>query len=467
MDENELLLRHADKWSAERNRTFDSELVSLALSLRDTHDGLAANQWPAGSANHLMLVRWPAHGPVEPPDVETLTGSLDTFWGFLRSTGRMARASAPPAELRREAKRAAPKMAAACADENRFGSAKQLLGYGKEIGIDLDDVPDIDEANRRLQQIVEAWNAQPVDERLARSQGWLGGDEAEADDDLYDPTLLPDSPLFEFDQDGALLLPEALDLAASAAQARSSGIVRRMLALAEWVGDGKEITATDTLRPAVGRQAFADLHLEEWEREYLDRRFEPDAEQWANAYFDRTWRSAADCQALERLWRPALATGLITTLGRKAIFDPSAIPTTPDGWLRLGLLTTIPALAGWRQGGYGDQAIHLLSFIDVEHGEPSWPEDLAARWWDSAANTWPDRMESTLDDRRATSELDDEQLFRRISDEEVRGWLAMFADHGLWREQDGRLIGTELGRDALIVMVATISDTDPWAETND
>ena len=64
----------------------------------------------------------------------------------LRSTGRMSGGSAQPAQLRREAKRAAPRMAAACADERSFSTAKQLPAYGNEIGINLDNIPDMDEA---------------------------------------------------------------------------------------------------------------------------------------------------------------------------------------------------------------------------------------------------------------------------------------------------------------------------------
>ncbi len=116
-----------------------------------------------------MLTRWPAHGPLDPPDVPTLLATLETFWRFLRNTGRMAGGSADPGDLAREAKSASRRMAAACADPANFGQSKQLFSFGREIGITLDDVADTYEANQRMEKIVEAWNALPAEERLRRS----------------------------------------------------------------------------------------------------------------------------------------------------------------------------------------------------------------------------------------------------------------------------------------------------------
>ena len=473
MDDYELLLRHAANWARDHTRPIDSALVALALQLRADHDDLPANQWPPGSAEHLMLVRWPSHGPVEPPNVDDLVDSLDTFWGFLRSTGRMSAASAQPAQLRREAKRAAPRMAAACADQHNFGTAKQLLTYGSEIGIDLDDIPDIDEANRRMQQIVEAWNAQPEDERLSRGQQWPvhgrpggyePGDGPDPEEFFFDPSGLPDSPLFEFDEAGNLLLPEPLDLAASAAQARASGFMLRILALADWVGDGKPITATDTLRPAVGQQAYLDLKLRDWEREIQGRTQGAPLESDEGRTSDEapTWRSATECFALERLWRPALLAGLITTSGRRARFEPSAVPTEATGWLHLAIAVTSVSLAGWNDGESLDLAIETLTSIDAEHGDAARPEEIAGDWWDSPANSWHAAVESDVDDEWPNTV--NEGLLRDISDGEVAAWLATFADHGIWREQKGRLIGTEFGRDVLIILIAGMSGTNPWEE---
>ena len=135
MNDHELLLRHAERWASEKKRPLDTDLLVTALDLRATHDGLAANNWRAGSVRHLMLTRWPAHGPAGVPDVASLVDSLDTFWRFLRSTGRMAGASAEPKALLTEAKAAAKRMPEACADPSRHGTAKSLLAFGRDLGI--------------------------------------------------------------------------------------------------------------------------------------------------------------------------------------------------------------------------------------------------------------------------------------------------------------------------------------------
>lgn len=474
VNEHELLLRHAANWARDRNRQFDSELVEIALELRSHHDDLAAGKWPAGSAEHLMLVRWPAHGPVEPPDVDALVESLHTFWGFLRSTGRMSAASAQPAQLRREARRAAPKMAAACADQTRFGTAKQILDFGSEMGINLDDVPDMDEANRRLQQIVEAWNAQPDEERLARSQHWPGpGRSLERELlDAADANTVPDLPIgldssvFSFSEAGELLLPEPLDREASAAQAQESPFLKAVLALAEWVGDGKPITSTETLRPAVGQQAYVDLKLREWERavDALAHRAPRDRGPAAEQDETPEWRSASECYALERLWRTALFGGLITTSGRKARFDRSAVPDDPDGWLTLALTVTTASLVGWNDGEGIDLAVETLTMIDAEHGRPASAEEIAERWWNSPRNLWREALESDDEDDPEDDAWEPvpDDFIRRMSDEDVAWWLALFTDHALWQERDGKLRGSEFGRDVLVLLVTGLVENGLW-----
>ena len=281
---------------------------------------------------------------------------------------------------------------------------------------------------------------------------------------MVDPSSLPDSPLFEFDEAGNLLLPEPLDLAASATQARASGFMQRILAPAEWVGDGKPITATDTLRPAVGQQAYLNLKLRHWEREIEGRTHGARLERVPDGADDEapTWRSATECFALERLWRPALLAGLITTSGRTARFEPSAVPTEATGWLRLALVVTSVSLAGWNDGESLDLAIETLTSIDAEHGDAARPEEITDDWWDSPANSWHAARESDVDDE--WPDTANESLLRDISDQEVAAWLASFADHGIWREQKGRLIGTEFGRNVLIMLIAGMGGANPWGE---
>ena len=168
------------------------------------------------------------------------------------------------------------------------------------------------------------------------------------------------------------------------------------------------------------------------------------------------------CFALERLWRPALLAGFITTSGRTARFEPSAVPTQASGWLQLAIAVMSMSLAGWNEGDSLDLAIETLTSIDAEHGDAARAEDIADDWWDSPANSWHAALESDPDDE--WPDAVNQGLLRDISDQEVAAWLATFADHGLWREQKGRLTGTELGRDVLIMLVAMSTGAHPWGE---
>ena len=76
MSNPEELLELAQAWATQRGRTFAPELVDTAIRLRDSYDGLEAHRWPARTVEHLMLVRWPSHGPHGVPDVAALVASL-------------------------------------------------------------------------------------------------------------------------------------------------------------------------------------------------------------------------------------------------------------------------------------------------------------------------------------------------------------------------------------------------------
>ena len=67
MDPHELLIRHAVAWADKRKQPLDPDLLGTVLQLRDVHDATAPQEWPTGSAEHLMLVRWPSHGPLRCP----------------------------------------------------------------------------------------------------------------------------------------------------------------------------------------------------------------------------------------------------------------------------------------------------------------------------------------------------------------------------------------------------------------
>ena len=458
MDENELLLRHAARWARERNRDLDPELLDEALRLRSMHDGLPANRWPARSITHLMLTRWPAHGPLEAPNVAALVTTLDTFWRFLRNTGRMAGGSAEPGDLLREAKAAGRRMAAACADSARFGESKQLFSFGREIGITLDDVAGMDEANQRMQQIVEAWNALPLEERRRRSPSSgnagsrMGRAITEAAGHVQQHGGLPAGwappapPRLDDTSDEEPVFPS--DPAVSAPLYRSSEYTRQVLALCEWVGEGREVTATEVLRPAVAKQAYADLGLWHWERDWLIATgMELPQQARMDDLLSRSglsgWRSAADCLALDRLWLPALNAGLITIDGGKAVVDHKAFPDTDQRWAQLGQVLLL-GLARRAQPEWAiDPLLGVLFTLVWEGKAPRSEVELADLWWSSPANSLASGMPNPV-------------LARQLSDGDVRRCLVMFGDSGAWTIHRGRLVGTEIGWDLALVMMSAL-----------
>lgn len=463
MNENELLLSHAARWAAERDRTFDPELVDLALSLRSVHDGLPANRWPAHSVQHLMLVRWPAHGPDVCPDVPLLVASLDTFWRFLRSSGRMAGKSAEPTDLLREAKTAAKRMPAACADESNYSASKSLMAFGREIGITMDNLADVDEVNTRLQQIVEAWNALPDEERMSRTAdaGYagsrMGGALTKAAGAVQDTGALPPGwtlPMpARLDDEGEGEDLFASDPADSAPHIQGSGFVRQVLALAEWVGKGREVTSTGVLRPAVAREAYRDLGLWEWERSWLraqgaDVPEDPEADAALAEASLRSWRTAADCLALDRLWLPAAVSGTVVLDRRRAVRGREGEPLDPMGWVKLGLLLMAGLAECTARELRLTPLVTVLLSLSEQYGEPSTVANLREIWWSSDAN-------------ELATALPDSPQARTVSDRVLGGCLAMFGDCGLWVRRRGKLVGTPFGWDVALFFVA-MADENGW-----
>src|SRR4029450_6072811 len=101
----------------------------------------------------------------------------DAYFRFLRSTGRMSARSATPADLAKEARRSAKKMAGGGRGRNHGWPGKSRSAFGASIGLSLDDLSSADELQGRLDQISAAWNELPIHERqrLDPPKGNLSG----------------------------------------------------------------------------------------------------------------------------------------------------------------------------------------------------------------------------------------------------------------------------------------------------
>lgn len=440
MDEYELLVRHTTAWATTKKRPLDAELLSDLLSLRDTHDRQPGTAWPAGSAEHLLTVRWPGHGPLGVPDdaqVAAMLDTLDTFWRFLRATGRMASGSAEPRDLLKEARRAAPEMVRRCGDSRSFGQAKGLQQFGREIGISLDEVDSIDELQQRLNMITEAWNALPMEERIARMP-LPGGAGSQASRDLTDMFNSAMEELADHDdQDGELedAIP-VQDVAVVASQVRQSPFVRECLALAEWA-DGRQVTEAGFLRPAVAREAIEALQLGSW---YAD----------LFGLGERPWRSAGECLTIDRLWTPAVNAGLITVRGRTARL--AATPRETDlEWVHLGLILFVELYRRIDASSIvASPLLGILLHLVHPDGEGSVTDTELVHWWRTTrANPFADPTYPHIQEHGA------ERIARlqELSDRFLRICLALFEGVGLWRRSEQWLHRTEFGLDATRVLI--------------
>ncbi|MFN8099931.1 MAG: hypothetical protein U0Q21_16755 [Dermatophilaceae bacterium] len=443
-DPYDLLIGHAAAWAAKTKRPLDADLLGTALSIRDTQDRIPGTAWPAGSADYLMTTRWPGHGPLGVPDIESLVATLDTFWRFLRATGRMASGSADPKDLTREARRAIPTMRERCGDPGAFGAAKSMQAYAEEIGISLDGADSIEELNARLQQVQDSWNALSIQERRERAPGPPGaGSVASRELSEFANALLSGADLGAYagpmagrrvvdeeDDDEALPMQ---DHAVVAAQLRASGFVRLVLRLVEWVGpQGRAATKTGVLRPAYAREAIAALDLDEWTRSVLGQ--EPGG-----------WRSAGEHSGLDRLFLAAVSADLLEVRGTKVVVG-RPWPEDPRDQVMAGMLL----LAGVRRRAEWDGTLKPLLglMLGMIFGEFTTVSS-ARQWWRRApANVWKADPGSPDED---SPELAD--LFRRQSDEGFDKTVAFWSDTGLWRAQRGKIRATELGIDFTRVLV--------------
>lgn len=497
MDDHELLLRHTQAWAEQKKRPLDRDLLETAIGLRTFHELVAAQEWPDGSVEHLMLVRWPSHGPPGEPDVEALIETLDTYWRFLRSTGRMRSGSAEPKDLVKEAKRAGAGMREACADPQRHSQSKALLQFAAESGMPLDEAESLEEINERMQQVMEAFNALPFEERDRRLPGpnapgsvptdgvsnqvlrallegdlWEGmGQYDDFEDDFEDDFVFEDDDEFgedDFDRVTWDLLPSPLRLApppdpADAAQdAQDAAFVHQCLALARWVGEGKPVTATGVLRLAPARETHAELGLWEWERE-LHRRgglhrvsATPDhSPEDAERLREQTLaelRSASDSLPLDRLWQACVDIGLLTVGKTTAQATPEASARhtrTEEEWVEVGVLAVASVVLDPNVGGRRDPLLRvLLPFL--EKGIDQVDEHVVREWWWSH----PDNPLGGI----AITSPEDEAHLRTFSDGHVDQLLWQFEDTGVWRRDGQTLHRTALGRECAMWLWEAMED---------
>lgn len=440
-----LLTTHAEQWAAKAKRPLDSELLSTALNLRDSQDRMPGTSWPTGSAEYLMTVRWPGHGPLGVPDVDALVDTLDTFWRFLRATGRLASGSADPKALLSEARRSKNRMREKCVAPAAFGSTKNLQAYGAEIGISLDDAESAEDVQTRFGQLIEAWNALPIEERRRRDPGPVGADSARSRElaeilgqvDLNEIAMQmgEDDPAEFDDEIGVDVALPVQDPAEVLAVIEKSTYHCRLNAFVEAIGEsGREVTSAGWLRPAVARELIAELEIDQWAERVLGLR-------------QHEFRSSADHVGLALLFSPAIDSDLLAYRGNSVV----RVPEPPDD----DLLTTVTrALGGLvtlhrraRTLFLGDPLPGII--LGTVSGELRGRAELEDWWLRAPSNPIADSEEFGPAN----------PAMQRSSLRHFGQAMTFWAEAGLFTEEGGRVRITPLGIDFMRVLI-NLSEID-------
>lgn len=441
-DVDTALIADATAWALKKKRQLDPGLLTTVLELRALYDNRSAGSWPTGSAKDFVLIRWPAHGPTELPESDALATTMESFWRFLRGTGRMSSASAEPADLVKELRHALPGMAQACADRSNWSQGRVLGDFGASIGIDLNAPATEQELQDKLGQIMSEWNDLPFEERarLMPDVSPRTGRGVALTEMLNARTDDSDHEFGDDDVDPDLAFRRG-DPGVAAREARESAYVNACIGLARWVGPRREVTSIGVLRPAVAREAFLELDLIEWELAQARDQFSEPLPMETKSRYARVAAeaidSAANCVPLDRLWRAATLSGLIE-VRRTFAHDTFVEPDTDQGWLRLACLL----LLGLTDSLEVAEIDALVGCLMVPQVAPDGEAPIAAigQWW----------LEHTgLDDRPVTAlhgagAVMDERDVRLAA---LHVALAEFDDTGVWVRNEGWLTITDLGRE--------------------
>ena len=469
------LITEATTWAAKKKRPLDPSLLTTVLEMRLHYGERSPGSWPAGSVQDLVLTRWAAHGPLDMPDPDILSETLETFWRFLRGTGRMTMASAEPAALVKELKRALPLMAEVNADRSNWSQGRILGDFGASLGIDLSEPTSLEGTQRKFDELVNRWNDLPFEERerlmpdpSPKSAAGAALTDAlarmMADERLslgLDPE--PESG-FTIVNELGLPKPERVhtdeDLANR--QASESPLVKAALALADWVGERREVTGTGVLRPKLAGEAYLELGLIDWDFAFdrdLKPRGEYSPEDVARIARERAAnvRSAVDLPGLDLLWEAGVDVGLIRTYSSHASAVPIHLHPDDIDWSGLGcsLLQYVVAEL---------ETLHIhallgLLFLAMEKPDGEVPLAVVREWW---TRDLPDMLKVVEALGRGGTEE-----FTSTYEATIDEVLRTFDNTGIWTRRDGWLAVTEFGREFALFLSALADDGMLFDEHDD
>lgn len=417
--EVEDLAADAMQWAEQNGYPLDGEWLESVLRIYSMRID-SPTAWPKDSVTELVARYLPAYGHGPRPEPQAIKETLTTYWRFLKLTGLMAPGSRQPSKLTAELSAALPRMIDRWDDRRFWSHSRVLAEFGDAIGLSFTEAESQADLEKRVAAVNAAWNAQPQEERWrlmpdphpdAATPPYSGG-----------PTDFIGDGSLPGEGDG---MPTDADIEAMRADPEQAGqevaaseFTRKCEALAEWVGDGRAVTSTGVLRPAVAREAIEALDLRD-----------PNGR-------EHTWRSAADYYPLDRVWRGCLSGHLIKVTGSKAV----GVAPDPDvDILGHGLMRTIPVFL--EDLDYGARPLFglLVNLMQLPRGE-TLPLDQVYRWY----------AERDLADWGHQLSDADTRLARRIFEMTLKEW----DDLGLFARDAESIAITEFGREFIFTLMA-------------
>jgi hypothetical protein len=227
----DLLIRRCAAWSSSLGIAVNPFILSAALDFRhDSTDG-RLGLWTAASVREFLLEWMPRKVSVTADDAADAPESLRVMLRYLHHTGLDDPTTDPLPVLEDAIAGAASEFRQAMSDERNFGLAKFWMMKALAAGIDPRDGVALQRFTERVQADEVAYDANVL-EHIANRQ-FQGGIRRER--------ALPVLPV---------ALPSEAELADAAEKSR---IVQQLRTLVEWVGDGRQLTATGQLKLADAR----------------------------------------------------------------------------------------------------------------------------------------------------------------------------------------------------------------------
>jgi hypothetical protein len=206
-----------------------AESAGFALDYKRAIDDHRLTHWIHDDIDDLLLGFLPARVFVADDEADEVLDSIARFFEFLGAEGHLHPRSDSAADLAAHVRQHRDEFREMMADPATGGHAKRLLMAMRADGVALDD-------NRAVEAWMEDFNAGP----LARREAILGP--APGPDDYHDdwePIYLPPRP------------PVDEELARDSAA--ESPLLNKILALADYMGEGRPLTATGNLKLADAR----------------------------------------------------------------------------------------------------------------------------------------------------------------------------------------------------------------------